>query len=288
LGVLANEQTIAIDLPGKTLIPLRDNQNSIRRLIDLKNHNLVESHDFSAFGEELKASIHRENPWTYASKRLDPDLHLLNFGARLYNARTGRWLTPDPAGFHDSTNLYQYVFNNPFKYTDPDGKFIFAVPLLAFTWKLLAVACVTACVGYQIEQMQAHSHHSSAVNEFNAAVHQVVQSSTGLVGLLTRNPSISKKIEMYAPDRPLPRDPRTQEPVPEADVPHTELGTKNGTKGKYPQAREFDAQGRPVRDIDFTDHGRPQNHPNRHQHKWKPNPTGGTPQRSPEAEPLTK
>lgn len=94
--------------------------------------------------------------------------------------------------------------------------------------------------------------------------------------------------EVYAPDRPLPRDERTQEPVPETDAPHTELGTKNGTKGKYPQAREFDAQGRPVKDIDFTDHGRPQNHPDPHEHKWKPNPTGGTPQRSPEAEPLTK
>ena len=97
-----------------------------------------------------------------------------------------------------------------------------------------------------------------------------------------------KNTEVYAPGRPLPRDPRTKEPVPEADVPHTELGTKDGTKGKYPQAREFDAQGRPVKDIDFTDHGRPQNHPNPHEHKWKPNPTGGTPQRSPEAEPLKK
>ncbi|MCH9609382.1 MAG: hypothetical protein S4CHLAM45_05230 [Chlamydiales bacterium] len=59
-------------------------------------------------------------------------------------------------------------------------------------------------------------------------------------------------------------------------------------KGKYPQAREFDENGEPVRDIDFTDHGRPKNHPNPHEHKWEPNPTGGTPQRSPEAEPLTK
>ncbi len=39
----------------------------------------------------------------------------------------------------------------------------------------------------------------------------------------------------------------------------------------------MDTQGRPVKDIDFTDHGRPQNHPNPHEHKWKPNPTGGTP-----------
>ena len=217
LRLLANEQTLAIELPGKTLIPLCDNQGSIRRLIDLKHHTLTDTYDFSAFGEELAPS-HSENPWRYASKRFDPDLHLLDFGARFYDMRTGRWLTPDPEGFRDSTNLYQYVFNNPFKYTDPDGKLIFAVPLLALTWKLLAVACITACVGYQIEQM--HSHHSSAVNEFNAAVHQVVQGSTGLIGLLIRNPSISKNIEVYAPDRPLPRD-KDGVPIPEVDKPHT-------------------------------------------------------------------
>lgn len=95
-----------------------------------------------------------------------------------------------------------------------------------------------------------------------------------------------KNIDVYAPDRELPRDERTKEPVPEADAPHTELGTKQGSKGPYPQAREFDETGKPVRDIDFTDHGRPSNHPNLHQHIHKPNPTGGTPTRDPVGQPL--
>lgn len=46
-------------------------------------------------------------------------------------------------------------------------------------------------------------------------------------------------------------------PVPETDASHTELGIRDGRKGKYPQAREFDAQGKPVKDIDFIDHGTP-------------------------------
>ena len=51
---------------------------------------------------------------------------------------------------------------------------------------------------------------------------------------------------------------------------------RDGRKGKYAQAREFDVQGKPLRDIDFTDHGRSQNHPNPHQHIYEENPTGGT------------
>ncbi len=90
-----------------------------------------------------------------------------------------------------------------------------------------------------------------------------------------------KNSDVYAPDRPLPRDPHTKEPVPETDAPHTELGTKDGDKGKYPQAREFNGDGNWIRDIDFTDHGRRQNHPCPHQHECLPNPTGGTPKRDP-------
>lgn len=69
--------------------------------------------------------------------------------------------------------------------------------------------------------------------------------------------------------------------MPDVDAPHTQLGTKPGSKGDYTQAREFDAQGRPVRDMDFTDHGRPGSHPDPHQHQYTDPPTGGTRQRGP-------
>ncbi|MGV9887273.1 RHS repeat-associated core domain-containing protein [Streptomyces sp. NPDC003395] len=91
------------------------------------------------------------------------------------------------------------------------------------------------------------------------------------------------------PDRELPRDPRTGEPAPDpaaAGYPHTQLGVKGSRRNPpYAQAREFDADGKPVRDVDFTDHGRPQNHDNPHQHRWNENPTGGTRSRG-GAEPL--
>ena len=99
----------------------------------------------------------------------------------------------------------------------------------------------------------------------------------------------NKNSNGYAPKAELPRNPDgTPAPDPNASGPHTQLGTKPGRKGDYRQAREFDAKGNPVKDIDFTDHGRPKTHPNNpHQHDYKPNPTGGTPQRDKNPKPLS-
>lgn len=83
----------------------------------------------------------------------------------------------------------------------------------------------------------------------------------------------------YRPKQRLPKD-KNGNKIPDTEVPHTQLSTKKSSKGNYTQAREwgYDGDGKlkPARDIDFTDHGRPQNHTNPHQHDWKQNPTGGS------------
>jgi hypothetical protein len=84
----------------------------------------------------------------------------------------------------------------------------------------------------------------------------------------------------WFPKRVLPRD-QNGVPIPDSAYPHTQLGSQTGRTGAYPQAREFGYDGQPVRDIDFTTHGRPGSHTNPHQHPWLPNGTGGTPQRGP-------
>jgi len=91
----------------------------------------------------------------------------------------------------------------------------------------------------------------------------------------------------YRPNSPLPRGPNGGV-LPSSPQPHTQLGTEIGRKvGPYTAAREFGSDGHPIRDIHFTDHGRPNvpGHINPHQHRHIPNPTGGTPEYGP-AEPF--
>ncbi|NGX36927.1 MAG: tRNA(Glu)-specific nuclease WapA [Chlamydiae bacterium] len=282
-------KTVSIEIGGKIFAPLTDVQGNICRLIDVQSKTLAASYDFTAFGERLQTSTKGDlqSPWQFASKRFDSELDLIYFGKRHYDPGIGRWLTTDPAGFEDSFNPYQYVLNNPFRYYDPNGEslggYLLGIGEIALGGAIMITGGVieigsfgTLTIGFAFAETMGASLVMSGL------------ATTAHHAQDIKFPNISwKNTDVYAPDRPLPREPRTKEPVPETNVPHTELGTKDGTKGKYPQAREFDAQGKPVKDIDFTNHGRPQNHPNPHEHKWKPNQTGGTPKRSPEAEPVS-
>ncbi|HKY36566.1 MAG TPA: SpvB/TcaC N-terminal domain-containing protein [Polyangiaceae bacterium] len=85
----------------------------------------------------------------------------------------------------------------------------------------------------------------------------------------------------YTPSRELPVD-KHGVPVPDVDVPHTQLGRSRAKFGSEPQAREWDVGSngklQPRRDVDFTDHGHPDAHPNPHQHELIPNNTALAPQ----------
>lgn len=106
---------------------------------------------------------------------------------------------------------------------------------------------------------------SAGVSKSAAALGNALRGEKGAAAAANCKPG-------YAPNRPLPRDPVTGNPIPETTAPHTQLGmrTSKNTGETYRQAREFGEGGKHVKDIDFTDHGRPATHPNPHQHSIDP------------------
>jgi RHS repeat-associated protein len=123
---------VALELNSQVYAPLHDLQRNVRRLVHAQSQKVAAAHDYTAFGQELTPPSLLFNPWRFASKRIHPIVDLVDFGKRFYDPTLGRWLTPDPAGFVDSLNLYQFCFNNPLRYFDPDGQFIFTITVL--TW----------------------------------------------------------------------------------------------------------------------------------------------------------
>lgn len=60
-----------------------------------------------------------------------PWFGLINMNARLYDPMLGRFLSPDPyvqaPDFSQNYNRYSYCLNNPLRYTDENGEFIFTL-----------------------------------------------------------------------------------------------------------------------------------------------------------------
>ena len=108
--------TVAIEHNQSVLIPIHDLFGNIISLQD-PSHKILEQHRYSAFGERL--STPTQIPWHFQSKRdFGP---LVYFGHRFYHPHLGRFGTPDPLGFEQGPNLYQYSYNNPYLYADLYG-----------------------------------------------------------------------------------------------------------------------------------------------------------------------
>ncbi|QZA58587.1 RHS repeat domain-containing protein [Candidatus Rhabdochlamydia porcellionis] len=124
LKIPGYQNIVAIEIKKHPYAPVQDVQGTIRYLIDWKTKKIAQENICDAFGMGLTEAI----PYAYAGKRYDAKTNPIYFGKRYYDPELSRWLTRDPLGPIDHSNLYQYVFNNPFAYRDPAGEFVLTLP----------------------------------------------------------------------------------------------------------------------------------------------------------------
>ncbi|AYM99604.1 RHS repeat-associated core domain-containing protein [Chryseobacterium sp. 3008163] len=77
------------------------------------------------FGETMMEQMDGsyDNPFKFNAKELDDDTGLYYYGARYNNPRLSIWYGVDPlAEDMPSWSPYNYTFDNPVRYTDPDGQ----------------------------------------------------------------------------------------------------------------------------------------------------------------------
>jgi RHS repeat-associated protein len=111
-------RAIGIEIDSVAYVPIHDIQGTIRYLVDWKTGAVRERNNCDAFGRGVNPKI----PYAYLGKRYDVDTDLFYFGKRFYDPFMASWTSSDPLGPMQCDNLYQYVFNNPFRYIDPYGE----------------------------------------------------------------------------------------------------------------------------------------------------------------------
>ena len=107
---------------GKTYRIISDHLGSPRLVVDISDGTIAQRMDYDAFGNVLFDSNPGFQPFGFAGGIYDNDTKLTRFGARDYDAQTGRWTAKDPILFGGGdANLYGYVVNDPVNLTDPEG-----------------------------------------------------------------------------------------------------------------------------------------------------------------------
>ncbi len=107
---------------GQTYFILCDDLGSPRLVVNVADGQIAQRIDYDAFGRVLADTAPGFQPFGFAGGLYDYDTGLVRFGARDYDAETGRWTTKDPILFAGAqANLYAYVHNDPINRVDPSG-----------------------------------------------------------------------------------------------------------------------------------------------------------------------
>ena len=79
---------------------------------------MTNKYKYSSFGESAALS---GTTFGFQGQRYDAETGLYYMKMRYYDPKTGRFLQPDPIGYGDGLNIYQFAYNNPNNFSDPLG-----------------------------------------------------------------------------------------------------------------------------------------------------------------------
>lgn len=108
---------------GVTYRIITDQLGSPRLVVDVTTGAVAQRIDYDEFGKVISDSNPGFQPFGFAGGLYDRDTKLVRFGARDYDAETGRWTAKDPIRFGGGdSNLYAYAGNDPLNRYDPQGR----------------------------------------------------------------------------------------------------------------------------------------------------------------------
>jgi RHS repeat-associated protein len=107
---------------GETYRIISDHTGSPRLIIHAGTGAIMQQLDYDEFGNALSDTNPGFQPFGFAGGLYDRDTTLVRFGARDYDAESGRWTAKDPIRFLGrDTNLFGYAMSDPVNASDLSG-----------------------------------------------------------------------------------------------------------------------------------------------------------------------
>ena len=108
---------------GATYRVVADHLGSPRLIVDTATGTVAQRLDYDEFGNVVQDTAAGFQPFGFAGGIYDADTGLVRFGARDYEAESGRWTAKDPILFAGGdTNLFSYGLDDPINTVDWDGR----------------------------------------------------------------------------------------------------------------------------------------------------------------------
>ena len=145
------------------MIHVTDHLGSVRAVVDGISGAVVETNDYYPFGSrwDVATSLKDDtNRFRYNSKeeQFRFGTPYIDYGARQYDPVLGRWFAHDPLSEkYYGISPYAFCAGNPVKYLDPDGRFVWAIPiaeLLLYT----AAATVGSLAIYKLSRHESSKY----------------------------------------------------------------------------------------------------------------------------------
>jgi RHS repeat-associated protein len=107
---------------GATYRIVTDHLGSPRLVVDASTGQVAQQLDYDTWGNVTRDTNPGLQPFGFAGGLYDQQTGLVRFGARDYDAASGRWTAKDPIGFAGGDlQLYGYVGSDPVNNSDPSG-----------------------------------------------------------------------------------------------------------------------------------------------------------------------
>jgi len=153
--------------------------------VNLSDGSVVQRIDYDEFGSVIVDTNPAFQPFGFAGGVYDLHTKLTRFGARDYDAVTGRWTAKDPIRFSGGdTNLYGYVMNDPVNFIDPSGE------LPPVIWGVYASAVVlgVSAVNWWLKMTEPSTLEPSLAPQDNHPDRQPKIGGRGIVPITPKTP----------------------------------------------------------------------------------------------------